>query len=159
HYSKMKSRDALLFEAVQSEALIQPGLITLGSQTRQRWQSIANSYRELGMRSSAQIPDGLIYSTGSTWPAGWWLVLLGLVLPISASVLIWLIYKRASSRLWLGPTKPKLSAIVAGLFVCLSIPVLMFILIYNYYRNSEAINATLREEVAKTRQASIENVE
>jgi adenylate cyclase len=55
--------------------------------------------------------------------------------------------------------KPKLSAIMAGLFVCLSIPILIFILLYNYYRNSEAIIAILHEDVAKTSRASMENVE
>ena len=55
--------------------------------------------------------------------------------------------------------KPKLSMIMAGLFICLSIPILLFILVYNYQRNSEAIIATLREDVEKTRQASIENTE
>jgi adenylate cyclase len=64
---------------------------------------------------------------------------------------------RGINRLELALKKPKLSAIMAALFVCLSIPVLIFILLYNYQRNSEAINATLREQVAKTRQASIEN--
>ncbi|SHH95380.1 Adenylate cyclase, class 3 [Bradyrhizobium erythrophlei] len=55
--------------------------------------------------------------------------------------------------------KPKLSAIMSGLFVCLSIPILIFILVYNYYRNSEVMMATLKDDVAKTRQASIENVQ
>src|SRR5262249_10629768 len=55
--------------------------------------------------------------------------------------------------------KPKLSTVMAAFFVCLSIPILIFILFYNYYRNSEAMMATLKYEVAKTRQASIENVE
>ncbi|WP_028346338.1 PDC sensor domain-containing protein [Bradyrhizobium murdochi] len=55
--------------------------------------------------------------------------------------------------------KPKLSAIMAGFFVCLSIPILIFILVYNYHRNSQTIIATLHAEVAKTRQISIENVE
>jgi adenylate cyclase len=55
--------------------------------------------------------------------------------------------------------KPKLSAIMAGFFVCLSIPILIFILLYNYHRNSETIIAILHEDVAKTRRASIENVE
>src|SRR5262252_2006221 len=36
---------------------------------------------------------------------------------------------------------------------------LVFILAYNYHRNSEAITETLQQEVAKTRQASIENTE
>jgi len=55
--------------------------------------------------------------------------------------------------------EPKLSTIMAGFFVCLSIPILIFILAYNYYRNSEAIIATLHEDVAKTSRASKENVE
>src|SRR4051812_21951395 len=55
--------------------------------------------------------------------------------------------------------KPKLSAIMAGFFVCLSIPILIFILVYNYHRNSEAIIAMLNEDVAKTSRASVENVE
>lgn len=59
----------------------------------------------------------------------------------------------------LGLRKPKLSAIMAGLFVGLSIPVLIFILLYNYHRNSETIIAILHADVAKTSRASIENVE
>ncbi|WP_245312552.1 adenylate/guanylate cyclase domain-containing protein [Bradyrhizobium macuxiense] len=41
----------------------------------------------------------------------------------------------------------------------LSIPVLIFILVYNYRQNAAAINATLNDVVAKTKQASIENAE
>jgi len=48
---------------------------------------------------------------------------------------------------------------MAGFFVVLSIPVLIFILLYNYHRNSQLIIATLHDEVAKTSRASIENVE
>src|SRR5689334_22560366 len=51
----------------------------------------------------------------------------------------------------------RLSAAMSGLFVLLSIPVLIFILVYNYERNSAAINATLNDVVAKTKQASIED--
>ncbi|OKO74692.1 hypothetical protein AC629_34670 [Bradyrhizobium sp. NAS80.1] len=46
---------------------------------------------------------------------------------------------------------------MSGLFVLLSIPVLIFILIYNYERSSAAINATLNDVVTKTKQASIED--
>ena len=70
-----------------------------------------------------------------------------------------LLYRWISHRPELALKKPKLSAIMAGFFVCLSIPILIFILAYNYYRNSEVMMATLRDDVAKTRQASIENVE
>jgi adenylate cyclase len=53
--------------------------------------------------------------------------------------------------------RPKLSTIMSLLFVCLSIPILLFILAYNYYMQSAAIMSTLRADVAKTKQASIEN--
>jgi adenylate cyclase len=62
-------------------------------------------------------------------------------------------------RLELALREPKLSAIMAAFFVCLSILILIFILAYNYYRNSEAMIALLEDQVAKTRQASIENVD
>jgi adenylate cyclase len=55
--------------------------------------------------------------------------------------------------------KPKLSAIMSALFVGLSIPILIFILAYYYYKTSQTIIATLHDEVAKTRQACIENIE
>jgi adenylate cyclase len=55
--------------------------------------------------------------------------------------------------------KPKLSAIMSALFVGLSIPILIFILAYNYYKTSQTIIATLHDEVAQTRQASIEDIE
>jgi adenylate cyclase len=67
--------------------------------------------------------------------------------------------QRVGPYLELAVKKPKLSAIMAGFFVCLSIPILVFILLYNYHRNSETIIATLHEDVAKTSRASIENVE
>jgi hypothetical protein len=57
HYSKKKSREALLFEAAHSEALIQPDLINLGSQTNERWQEIANTYHDLGMLPDARVPE------------------------------------------------------------------------------------------------------
>lgn len=68
-------------------------------------------------------------------------------------------YNRVKRRLSSALKKPKLSAIMAALFVGLSIPILIFILAYNYYRTSQMIVATLREDVAKTRRESIENVE
>jgi adenylate cyclase len=44
-------------------------------------------------------------------------------------------------------------------FVSLSIPVLIFILVYNYYRTSAAIIATLHDQVAKTRVATIDSAQ
>lgn len=70
-----------------------------------------------------------------------------------------LLVQRARRRLELVVERPKLSAIMAGFFVGLSIPILIFILLYSYYRNSETIIAILHESVAKTSRASTENVE
>ena len=54
---------------------------------------------------------------------------------------------------------PKLSSVMSILFVCLSIPILIFILLYNYRTNSAAIAAALREQVARTNLASVENAQ
>ena len=53
-YSRQKSRDALLFEAIRTEALVQPDLIALGYQNQQHWKSIADTYRDLGMLSGGK---------------------------------------------------------------------------------------------------------
>jgi ABC-type nitrate/sulfonate/bicarbonate transport system substrate-binding protein len=159
-YSTKKSHDALLFEAIQSEALIQPTLIPLGSQTAPRWQGIANSYRDLGMLPDTRLPAGLIYNADNGPIAAWvWAALLALALLAIGSISLWLLYKRISHRLELAARKPKLSAIMAGLFVCLTIPVLIVILVFSYGRNSAAMIAILQDQVAKTRHDSIENTE
>ena len=45
------------------------------------------------------------------------------------------------------------------LFVCLSIPILVFILVFNYSRTSAAIIATLHSQVAETRLATVESAQ
>ena len=52
---------------------------------------------------------------------------------------------------------PKLSAVMAVLFVSLSIPILVFILISNDHQISAALFAERREEAAKTRVATIDS--
>jgi class 3 adenylate cyclase len=54
---------------------------------------------------------------------------------------------------------PKLSAVMSLLFVSLSIPILVFILVFNYNRTSAAIIATLHEQVAETRLATIDSTQ
>jgi adenylate cyclase len=75
------------------------------------------------------------------------------------SILDRLFYKRLKHLPDLALGKPKLSDIMIALFVCLSIPILIFILAFNYYRASQATLATLQEEVAKTGQASVDAVD
>ena len=60
-YSQAKNREALLFEANQTEVLVQPGLIELGYQNPARWQAIADTYHSLGMLPDAKVPEDLIY--------------------------------------------------------------------------------------------------
>jgi PAS domain S-box-containing protein len=48
-YSRARSRDWLIFEASQAEALIQPDLVELGYQSAARWQRIAEVFADLGM--------------------------------------------------------------------------------------------------------------
>jgi class 3 adenylate cyclase/ABC-type nitrate/sulfonate/bicarbonate transport system substrate-binding protein len=155
-YPTQKSQKALLFEATRTEPLIQPHLKPIGDQSSERWTSIANAYVEVGILSEAKLPEGLIYASDDTgWrerlqaPLPW--ILLAIVL---ASVLSWAPYRNARA---FGAMR--LSAVMSGLFVLLSIPVLIFILVYNYRQNAAAINATLNDVVSKTKQASIEDAE
>ena len=66
---------------------------------------------------------------------------------------------RIRRRLGAALGTPKLSSVMSILFVCLSIPILIFILLYNYRTNSAAIAATLREQVARTNLTSVENTQ
>jgi hypothetical protein len=54
---------------------------------------------------------------------------------------------------------PKLSAVMSLLFVSLSIPILLFILVYHHNRTSAAIRATFHEQVAKARVAAIDSAQ
>jgi ABC-type nitrate/sulfonate/bicarbonate transport system substrate-binding protein len=157
-YSLRKSRDALLFEAVRAEALIQPALIELGYQNAQRWKHIADTYRDLGMLSAGSEPEWQIFPSDDNQTPDWLrYTLIGLASVGLLTVLIWLCITLLGDRLRAVIGKPTLSVVMSLLFVGLSIPILIFILLYNYRTNSAAILSTLREEVAKSNQASIDN--
>ncbi|MBR1279090.1 ABC transporter substrate-binding protein [Bradyrhizobium sp. AUGA SZCCT0283] len=154
-YVTQKSREALLFEAARTELLIQPHLTPIGDQSRERWQSIAKTYVDLGMTREGNLPEGLIYMpTDGGWRAWLHVALWTLLATILAFALVWVLYRNARA---FGAMR--LSAVMSGLFVLLSIPVLIFILVYNYRQNAAAINATLNDVVAKTKQASVEDAE
>jgi adenylate cyclase len=106
------------------------------------------------------LPDDLLYRAENGASVNWInlalpaLLVLGLA---GVGCLLWVtLYER---RLTSGVGSLKLSAVMAAVFVCLSIPILIFILLYNYERTSAAIVSTLREDVAKSNQASIESTE
>jgi len=155
-YSAEKTRNALLFEAARTKQLVQPRHTPIGDQSDDWWKAIANTYVGLGMLDEDRIPEGLIYMPDDEgWrprlraPLLWMLVGTVVVLTLA-----WTLYQNARA---FGAMH--LSAVMAGLFVLLSIPVLIFILVYSYRQNAAAINATLSDAVAKTRQASIEDAE
>jgi class 3 adenylate cyclase/ABC-type nitrate/sulfonate/bicarbonate transport system substrate-binding protein len=157
-YSTQKTRDALLFEATQTELLIQPRLVPIGDQTIERWAAIANTYVRLDMLSEPEIPGGMIYLTAHRGLVEWlkspllgWVLLAGFI----GCGLGWVLYRRHERTLGaLG-----LNAAMSGLFVLLSIPVLIFILLYNYHQNSATIKATLQDKVARTKQSSLDEAE
>ncbi len=156
-YSAQKSQKELLFEAARTELLIEPHLTAIGHQSAARWKAIARAYVDLGMLGEAKLPEGLIYAfDDGSWrlqmrdPILW--VFLGVVVAIPLGRIVYRRLARATGAL-------RLSAAMSGLFVLLSIPVLIFILAYNYWQNSATINATLNDVVAKIKRASIDDAQ
>jgi ABC-type nitrate/sulfonate/bicarbonate transport system substrate-binding protein len=154
-YSTQKTREALLFEAKQTELLVQPRSVPIGDQTIERWKAIADTYVNLGLVADAELPAGMIYlprqqvllDRVKSMPLAWVLLAVFIVCGLG-----WAVYHRYGRKFGaLG-----LNAVMSGLFVLLSIPVLIFILLYNYHETSAAIKATLKDDVAKTKQVSLE---
>ncbi|WP_224982966.1 ABC transporter substrate-binding protein [Geomonas agri] len=82
-YSRERSREWLLFEANQMEALIQPTLVEIGYQSPTRWRRIADTFAGMGMMPSGVDPTGIIYDPR---PGGNYGLLLGALL-ICATVI------------------------------------------------------------------------
>lgn len=62
-YSTRHSKAHLLFEAMEIKRLMQPELVEIGQMSATRWQSIGQTYAELGMLPTSFSLDGLIYET------------------------------------------------------------------------------------------------
>src|SRR4029453_9428812 len=77
-YSAKKSREALLFEAEHTEALVGRDPDRIGEQDPARWGRIAATYRQLGLVTDGTLPSALIGdgNAGSLWR---WLIPLLLV--------------------------------------------------------------------------------
>ena len=132
-YSRQKSRDALMFEASHTQALVQPDLIELGYQNQQHWKHIADTYRDLGMLGAASEPERQVFQADDAWLPAWLkYVLFGLVLAAIAAALVWLWSAVLGRRIAAALGTPKLSAVMSVLFVSLSVPILIFILLYNF---------------------------
>jgi class 3 adenylate cyclase/ABC-type nitrate/sulfonate/bicarbonate transport system substrate-binding protein len=167
-YSNKKSREALLFEAEHTEALVGRDPDRIGEQEPARWRSIAATYRKLGLLTDDTLPKALIYdgNDGSLWR---WLIPL-LLVPVGLAITVLVAYRsrrslrgtmvrRGALRLVAAMGRPRLSLIMSLLFIGLSIPILIFILIYNYNKNSAGMVAILNEAVAQTSQAGVERTQ
>jgi class 3 adenylate cyclase/ABC-type nitrate/sulfonate/bicarbonate transport system substrate-binding protein len=167
-YATGKSREALLFEAARTEMLVGRGPGRIGDQDPARWQRIAATYHKLGLLSNDTLPEGLIWN-GNDGPSWRWLTPL-LLIPVGLAIAAVVAYRSrrtlrgALARVGALPLvammgRPRLSLIMSLLFIGLSIPILIFILIYNYSKNSAAIVSTLNDAVIQTSHAGIERTQ
>jgi class 3 adenylate cyclase/ABC-type nitrate/sulfonate/bicarbonate transport system substrate-binding protein len=165
-YSAKKSREALLFEAAHTDPLVRPRAGQIGQQDAEHWQEIATTYRKLGLLADDTLPAGLMWNGEDE---GRWLIPL-LLVPFGLAIAALVGYRNrrslqeALARLGaLAPAarmgRPRLSLVMSLLFIGLSIPILIFILIYNYDRNSAAMVSILNDAVAQTSRAGVERTE
>ena len=167
-YSTKKSREALLFEAEQTATLVGRDPDRIGEQDPARWQRIATVYHQLGLLADETLPPSLIWHGTDPGLRRWLLPLLLVPAALAIGALAAYRYRRA---LWLKIVRlsafrpfvrmglPRLTLIMSLLFIGLSIPVLIFILVYNYNKNSEGIITILNEAIAQTSQASVERTQ
>jgi len=167
-YSAKKSREALLFEAEHTEILVGRDPDRIGEQDPARWRSIAATYRQLGLLTDDTLPAALIWEGNDGSLRRWSIVLLVLAAGLAIAALVayrsrhvlrGTMVRREALRLVVAMGRPRLSLIMSLLFIGLSIPVLIFILIYNYNKNSAGMVAILNDAVAQTSQAGIERTE
>jgi class 3 adenylate cyclase/ABC-type nitrate/sulfonate/bicarbonate transport system substrate-binding protein len=167
-YSNKKSRDALLFEAEHTEALVGRDSARIGEQDPARWRSIAATYRQLGLLADDKLPAALIWD-GNGGSLRRYLIVLpfvtaGLVIAALVAYRSRRTLRGTIARLGALPRfvtmrRPRLSLIMSLLFIGLSIPVLIFILIYNYNKNSAGMVSILNDAVAQTSRASVERTQ
>src|SRR4030081_1996658 len=167
-YSAKKSREALLFEAERTEILVGRDPDRIGEQDPARLQRIAATYRKLGLLTDDTLPEALIWD-GNDGSLRRWLIPL-LLVPVGLMSAALVAYRNrrtlrsTMARLGALPLlatmgRPKLSLIMSLLFIGLRIPILIFILIYNYNKNSAGMVSILNEAVAQTSQAGVERTQ
>jgi class 3 adenylate cyclase len=167
-YSKNKSREALLFEAERTEILVGRGPGRIGEQDAARWQSIAATYHKLGLLTDDKLPAGLMWDRKDDIEGRWLIPLLSV--PVGLAIAAVVAYRsRRTLRgavaqvgalpMFASLGRPRLSLIMSLLFIGLSIPILIFILLYNYNKNSAGMVSILNEAVAQTSQASVDRTQ
>jgi len=165
-YSGKKSREALLFEAEHTEILVGRDPDRIGEQDPARWRRIAATFHKLGLLTDDTLPKALIWHGNEGSLRRWVIPLLLVPLAIAALVayrsrrsLRGTMVRRGALRLFASMGRPRLSLIMSLLFIGLSIPILIFILIYNYNKNSAGMVSILNEAVAQTSQAGVERTQ
>jgi class 3 adenylate cyclase/ABC-type nitrate/sulfonate/bicarbonate transport system substrate-binding protein len=167
-YSAKKSRDALLFEAARTDMLVRQGGVPIGHQDATRWRNIAAIYRKLGILADDTLPEGFMWDgedeIEGRWPTPLLLVCPGLAIAALLAYLRRRALRGAFARLGKLPlvaamARPRLSLVISLAFVGLSIPILIFIMIYNYTKNSAAIVAALNNAVIQTSHAGVERTQ
>ena len=106
-YSAKKSREALLFEAEQTAALIGRDAGRIGEQDPTRWQRIAAVYRQLGLLTDDKLPPALIWDANDGSLRRWLIPLM--FLPVGLAIAALLAYR---NRRTLRVTTARLSALI-----------------------------------------------
>ena len=167
-YPTQKNREALMFEAARMDALVGGGPDRIGEQTAARWQNIANTYRELGLLADDTLPAGLMWDGSGGIESRWLTPLLLLFVELTIAVAV--AYRNrgvlrgvlagvGTLRFVAAIGRPRLSLLMSSLFIGVSIPILIFILVYNYTKNSAAIVSALNDAARQTSQVGVERTQ
>jgi hypothetical protein len=168
NYSAKKSCEALLFEAARTDLLVRRRAGRIGQQDAGHWRKIATTYRKLGVLADDTLPAGLIWDRDDDIEGRCLIPLL--LVPVGLAIAALAAYRgrrslqAALARFGaLAPAarigRPRLSLVMSLLFIGLSIPILIFILIYNYNKNSAGRVSILNDAVAQTSRAGVERTE
>jgi class 3 adenylate cyclase/ABC-type nitrate/sulfonate/bicarbonate transport system substrate-binding protein len=167
-YSAKRSREALLFEAARTDLLVRRGPGHIGHQDAAHWRKIATTYRKLGMLADDTLPAGLMWDREDEIEGRWLIPLLPVLVGLTIAALVAYRSRRslrgALARLGALPLvaamgRPRLSLVMSSLFIGLSIPILIFILAYNYNKNSAGMVSILNDAVAQTSRSGVERTE
>lgn len=95
HYSTLKTRDHLRFEASAIRHLMEPDLIEVGHMNPARWEQIAKTYHKLGFGITGTIPKGFIYNPNPAKDYTWlyYSLAIALMLLIGSCAIAWSIHR------------------------------------------------------------------